>query len=553
MNWKYRVKNALLVASTVMLGAAWSGASLAQQANPHDHTRFHTTTNSIGVGVGGNGAVRAQLTWETGSDLDLHLDLPTGDPQVFYGNRTQSFNNGGALAELDRDNLGGVIDVAPNIRAENIIVTGDDIPAGDYRFFVNDFSERAGGTDYSLVLTGDGGATTDLANGTLFRTGERSPHYIVSFDGGSFNQRGQHLGGLAGLNPVVNSIPSDFIPFQVSSSSLANDLRPISVSYPIQKAKTGFIENTIELSGYSDDYSGLTIGQIQYTRDCLENYSRLKCAQAKLALLGENTREASQPFTDFAVKSAVVTPEGYIDTANFIIDAKQFNDQYNPLTVENPLQYVVNPYIDNIQNFASQAGDEISENLDEYAINTLPDGFYDPDSTASGYAEVFGGYTIHAAKAATLARYISKAGVPVVKRIDLSVHENVPYGRYGNVSHMKRDHVGLSVNELKISSNSLNAPIGGSSSFSNIDKAEKFAARVVTEKRNEIESFLSSGATGTKSFDINTSSVTGKWVPKGSNDTQIVSGVRLVIKKDDNMPEGFLIVTGFPIHSSKVK
>ncbi len=137
------------------------------------------------VDVGGDGVVRGQLVWADSSDLDLHLILPGDAGEVFFGNRTITFNDGGAVATLDADNLGGVINVAPDKRVENIVVTGDRIPAGTYVFFVDAFSIRnTNGTDFSLTVTGDGGATTQTQTGTLFTNGENSPTLPVVVGGG---------------------------------------------------------------------------------------------------------------------------------------------------------------------------------------------------------------------------------------------------------------------------------------------------------------------------------------------------------------------------------
>src|SRR5204863_9137295 len=98
--------------------------------------------------VGGMGVIRGQLVWDTSADLDLHLTLPD-QQQVYFANRSISFNNGRAVATLDHDNLGETIDAPPKHRVENIAVTGTPAP-GNYTFFVNSFSTSNPSDDFTL-------------------------------------------------------------------------------------------------------------------------------------------------------------------------------------------------------------------------------------------------------------------------------------------------------------------------------------------------------------------------------------------------------------------
>lgn len=137
------------------------------------------------VNIGGDGVVQGQLLWNDSSDLDLHLILPGGAGEVSFSRRTITFNDGGAVAMLDQDNLGGIIDVPPDTRVENIIVNGDDIPAGDYLFFVDAFTIRGenGRTAFTLNTTGDGGETIDTLAGDL-GPGEQTPNIPVTLEPG---------------------------------------------------------------------------------------------------------------------------------------------------------------------------------------------------------------------------------------------------------------------------------------------------------------------------------------------------------------------------------
>lgn len=128
--------------------------------------------------VGGNGIVRGQLTWTTTADLDFHLTVPGGGHVAYY-NLTVNIPGGG-VARLDHDNLGGTIDVQPNLRVENIAVTGT--PAvGNYAFYVHNYSAHGSGpTTATVRLTGDGGTTSRTYTPTLQTTGSVSPTYTVT-------------------------------------------------------------------------------------------------------------------------------------------------------------------------------------------------------------------------------------------------------------------------------------------------------------------------------------------------------------------------------------
>ncbi len=127
--------------------------------------------------VGGTGIIRGQIVYRTSADLDLHLILPDMT-EIFFGNRTVTFNNGQATATLDADNRGGVINLPPDFRIENIVVNGNPAP-GDYRFFVRNFSTPNVSDNVTLTVTGDGGATTQVLNFDLpART--NTPEVIVT-------------------------------------------------------------------------------------------------------------------------------------------------------------------------------------------------------------------------------------------------------------------------------------------------------------------------------------------------------------------------------------
>jgi len=137
-------------------------ASVAQLS----HQSQSTSSTSPGGGfinVGGTGIIRGQLVWDTTADLDLHLTLPD-QQQVYYANRSVTFNGGRATATLDHDNLVEVIDAPPNHRIENIAVNGVPAP-GTYSFFVNSFSTPNPSDPFSLRVSFNG--RTQLLTGNL--------------------------------------------------------------------------------------------------------------------------------------------------------------------------------------------------------------------------------------------------------------------------------------------------------------------------------------------------------------------------------------------------
>jgi hypothetical protein len=135
------------------------------------------------VPVGSNGAVRGQLVWNDRADLDLRLVLPDGAGEVFFDNKRVSFNDGGALAVLDADNKGDVIDFGSDGRVENIAVNGARVPPGVYVFVVDAFNLRGlSESPFRLTVTADGGATITRVDDTLIRPRDTRSLDIVKRD-----------------------------------------------------------------------------------------------------------------------------------------------------------------------------------------------------------------------------------------------------------------------------------------------------------------------------------------------------------------------------------
>ena len=129
------------------------------------------------VPVGGTGVIRGQLVWTTSADLDLHLTLPDNQ-QVFYANRSVTFNNGKATAALDHDNLGGIIDAPPDKRVENIAVNGTP-SNGSYTFFVNSFNPSSENASDPFTLRIGSGTHTQTLSGSLTGGQNSTPLVLV--------------------------------------------------------------------------------------------------------------------------------------------------------------------------------------------------------------------------------------------------------------------------------------------------------------------------------------------------------------------------------------
>ncbi len=140
------------------------------------------------VNVGGSGTLRGQVIWMTTADLDLHLKTP-GGAEVYFAN-SQVTLHGGAIAKLDHDNTGGVIDVAPDQRVENIVVNGTAIQVGTYTYFVYNFSGNNGGAPTTALVKVSGADGTTTQYSTTLADHATSPDYVVSYSGSAGSTAG---------------------------------------------------------------------------------------------------------------------------------------------------------------------------------------------------------------------------------------------------------------------------------------------------------------------------------------------------------------------------
>ena len=175
-----RPTNVTLVTQPSQLG--WVSGSIANSSFDASVNQLGGSSSSSGGGggfvpVGGTGVIRGQLVWTTSADLDLHLTLPD-EQQVFFGNRSVTFNAGKATAMLDHDNLGGVIDAPPDKRVENIAVNGTP-SNGNYTFFVNSFNPSSPNASDPFTLRVGSGSHVQTLSGTLTGGQNSAPLVLV--------------------------------------------------------------------------------------------------------------------------------------------------------------------------------------------------------------------------------------------------------------------------------------------------------------------------------------------------------------------------------------
>ena len=112
----------------------------------------------------GTGDVQVTLSWDTDSDVDLHVVDPSGE-EIFYGNRESA---SGGMLDLD-SNAGCAID---GVRNENITWSIGAAPQGTYIVRVDYWSScDALRTNYTVVI--NNGGDTQIVNGTFTGAGDR--------------------------------------------------------------------------------------------------------------------------------------------------------------------------------------------------------------------------------------------------------------------------------------------------------------------------------------------------------------------------------------------
>lgn len=175
--------NQLALIESFGVGPEQNVRELAAQVQNFEQRLQTLPTSGLGSGsgfvnVGANGIIRGQLVWNVDVDLDLHLTLPGGAGTVYYANPSVTFNNGAATANLDADNQGGVVNVGPNERVENIVISGTP-SSGAYNFFPVYFAGSQPAS-YTLTTTGNNGATTQVTTGTLSSPGQQGASNVIT-------------------------------------------------------------------------------------------------------------------------------------------------------------------------------------------------------------------------------------------------------------------------------------------------------------------------------------------------------------------------------------
>ena len=120
----------------------------------------------------------------------------------------------------------------------------------------------------------------------------------------------------------------------------------------------------------------------------------------------------------------------------------------------------------------------------------------------------------------------------------LLAHENAG-------GHLIDRHVGKTNQQLTERLNS-DSRISAASSFPDETTADRAIGSAINANQNQIDSFLN-GSSNRISFDYDTGSSVGNVMQRGNSNSSTVTSVRVVIQRDLNMPDGYRIVTGFPI------
>lgn len=127
---------------------------------------------------------------------------------------------------------------------------------------------------------------------------------------------------------------------------------------------------------------------------------------------------------------------------------------------------------------------------------------------------------------------------PPVPGGGLQAHENAG-------GHLIKDHVGKSREEL--TRRLISDPkIPFSSTFQNQEIAEAAVSSAIRANTRQIADHVTSQATSNKVIDHTFSSPVGEVIARNSSRFVQTSKLRVIIKNDDKMPDGYLIVTGYP-------
>jgi hypothetical protein len=129
------------------------------------------------------------------------------------------------------------------------------------------------------------------------------------------------------------------------------------------------------------------------------------------------------------------------------------------------------------------------------------------------------------------------AATTVVPGGGLSAHESAG-------GHTLAKHVGKSDDDL-LARLAAEPGINASSTFATAADAESAVATVLAAKQAEITAWLA-GAGAKLPLNGNAGSGKGRSVAQGTNDVKDVTGVRVVLVRDHNLPTGYRVQTAFP-------
>lgn len=91
-------------------------------------------------------------------------------------------------------------------------------------------------------------------------------------------------------------------------------------------------------------------------------------------------------------------------------------------------------------------------------------------------------------------------------------------------------------------------PKGGASSFDTEDQADAAVADALRSAEARVAAWVTDETRpGPVSVRSDLDRPTGRWVPRGGTEVREVSGVRVVLAKDPQMPTGYRVETAYPV------
>ena len=88
--------------------------------------------------------------------------------------------------------------------------------------------------------------------------------------------------------------------------------------------------------------------------------------------------------------------------------------------------------------------------------------------------------------------------------------------------------------------------ISAASTFTNMEEAEDAIHIVLSERQDLVQNWLGSGKSDVKAFYYHSSKPVGRVMNRGRKNAIAGNQVRVVLRRDDDYPEGFHLITAYP-------